>query len=61
LLVEIGQRARHVVELGATFGQQHRLSGIEKYFRLEHKRSPTMRMSGRLPRMARRRPKNSER
>src|SRR5262245_22297137 len=62
LLFELEQRAREPVELGPAFGLVERgLAGVEEHPGLDTKRSPTMRMSGRLPRMVRSRPKKSER
>ena len=36
LLVEFGQCARNLVEFGAAFRQQHRLTGVEEHLGLEH-------------------------
>ena len=36
LPVEFDQHGRELVELGAAFGLEHRLAGIEEHFRLEH-------------------------
>ena len=37
LFVELGQRGCELFQFGAALGQQQRLSGVEKYFGLEHK------------------------
>ncbi len=36
LLVQVDQRGRQLIELGAAFGQQQRLSGVEEHLRLEY-------------------------
>src|SRR5450755_4242397 len=36
LLVEFGQGAPDLFELGAALGQEHRLPGVEEYFGLEY-------------------------
>ena len=61
LLVEVDERGREAVEFSAASGFSHACPVGKSTSDWNTKRSPTTRISGRLPRISRSLPKNSER